>query len=152
MPKTKYTKELLAPLVKQSVSYSDLLRKLGLQVTGGNQCNIKQRIMEYDLSIEHFVATTTGQQSWNRKSPKEILVDDPSAIVRKDRRRIHRALLEIGRPYECEGCGNTGTWRGKKLVLEIDHINGDWKNNLSSNLRFLCLNCHSQTPTYYNRS
>lgn len=35
-----------------------------------------------------------------------------------------------------------------KIPLEIDHIDGDYTNNSEENLRLLCPNCHSLTPTY----
>jgi hypothetical protein len=35
-----------------------------------------------------------------------------------------------------------------KVPLEIDHIDGDSSNNQESNLRVLCPNCHSLTPTF----
>lgn len=34
------------------------------------------------------------------------------------------------------------------VPLEIDHIDGDWTNCQKSNLRLLCPNCHSLTPTF----
>ena len=50
----------------------------------------------------------------------------------------------------CLWCKNN-TWRGLDLVLEIDHINGVHDDNREENLRYLCPNCHSQTPTWKNR-
>jgi hypothetical protein len=35
-----------------------------------------------------------------------------------------------------------------QIPLVADHIDGNWKNNLESNLRLLCPNCDSLTPTY----
>lgn len=35
-----------------------------------------------------------------------------------------------------------------KIPLQVDHIDGDSSNNLEENLRLLCPNCHSLTPTY----
>lgn len=35
-----------------------------------------------------------------------------------------------------------------KVPIELDHIDGNSENNELSNLRLLCPNCHSLTPTY----
>jgi len=35
-----------------------------------------------------------------------------------------------------------------KIPLEVDHIDGNFKNNDIKNLRLLCPNCHSLTSTY----
>lgn len=32
--------------------------------------------------------------------------------------------------------------------LEVDHIDGDWRNSNPENLRILCPNCHALTQTY----
>lgn len=45
---------------------------------------------------------------------------------------------------KCLWCENT-KWRGKLITLELDHIDGNNKNNVRVNLRALCPNCHSQT-------
>lgn len=50
--------------------------------------------------------------------------------------------------YRCSICGNTGEWNSKKLVLQLDHINGIHNDNRIENLRLLCPNCHSQTDTF----
>ena len=36
----------------------------------------------------------------------------------------------------------------KQIPLVADHIDGNWRNNIESNLRLLCPNCDSLTPTY----
>lgn len=51
--------------------------------------------------------------------------------------------------YRCTQCGWSGTNPvTRRTTLNIDHEDGDSTNNLRSNLRVLCPNCHSQTPTY----
>ena len=51
--------------------------------------------------------------------------------------------------YKCAICGwgkvNDYT---KMLPLEIEHIDGNYRNNSESNLLLLCPNCHSLTRTY----
>lgn len=63
-------------------------------------------------------------------------------------KHIRRYLLELTN-YKCSQCG----WGEKNLYtdtypLEIDHIDGDYRNNKEENLQVLCPNCHSLTPTY----
>jgi len=35
-----------------------------------------------------------------------------------------------------------------KIPLEVDHIDGNYKNNKLDNLRLLCPNCHSLSCNY----
>lgn len=67
------------------------------------------------------------------------------------RRRLIRAGLKTA---QCEWCGLT-EWReksGLEAPLQLDHINGDKRDNRLSNLRVLCGNCHMQTDTYCGRN
>ncbi len=50
---------------------------------------------------------------------------------------------------KCSRCG----WAGRnpvtgRVTIEVEHIDGDWRNNRPENLTLLCPNCHSLTPTY----
>lgn len=57
-------------------------------------------------------------------------------------------LLKSGRNYKCEKCGCDGHWQGGEITLEIHHIDGNHQNNDTSNLQFLCPNCHALTESY----
>lgn len=61
-----------------------------------------------------------------------------------------RLIAERGWLHRCHTCG-LDQWMGQPIPLELDHIDGNHYNQLESNLRFLCPNCHAQTPTYRNK-
>lgn len=53
--------------------------------------------------------------------------------------------------YKCAICF-INNWNNKPLSLHLDHINGLNGDNRIDNLRFLCPNCHSQTPSYAGKN
>lgn len=48
---------------------------------------------------------------------------------------------------QCLTCG-LSEWLNNPIKFELDHIDGNTENNIRTNLRVLCPNCHSQTPTF----
>lgn len=62
-----------------------------------------------------------------------------------------RLIKEGLKEYKCESCG-ISDWNGKRIGLELNHIDGDNSNHLLDNLEILCPNCHSQTDTYKSRN
>ena len=79
-------------------------------------------------------------------SLNDILVEN--STYSNNSRLAQRLINENKLEYKCAMCGNTGMWNNKPLSLQLDHINGNHKDNRLENLRFLCLNCHTQTDTY----
>jgi hypothetical protein len=61
-----------------------------------------------------------------------------------------RELLLTEANYSCTQCGFNKTRPCGATILEIDHVDGDHTNNDRSNLRVLCPNCHTLTPTFRN--
>ena len=59
----------------------------------------------------------------------------------------HKKILIQERGHKCEICNNTH-WMEILISLELHHVDGDNKNNNKENLKLLCPNCHSQTPSW----
>jgi hypothetical protein len=62
----------------------------------------------------------------------------------------HKELLIKERGRECESCHNT-EWLNNPIPLELEHVDGDGRNNTKENLKLLCCNCHALTPTWRRR-
>ena len=150
MESAKYPKTVLEVTVKESISFAELLRKLGKKWSGGQQQNIKRWIKRYELDTSHFLGQAANCGVKHKGGPEKrhwskILVYNESIDWREKVFRIRRALIESGVDYKCNLCFCDGTWMGKQIKLQINHINGNWKDNRKENLEFLCPNCHSTT-------
>ena len=63
-------------------------------------------------------------------------------------KHLKRYLLEKFH-YKCSKCGwgETNPYT-HTIPLEVEHIDGNYQNNIEDNLTILCPNCHSLTSTY----
>ncbi|MFF7763721.1 HNH endonuclease signature motif containing protein [Streptomyces griseorubiginosus] len=140
----------LRALVPRSTSYADVVRGLGLEVNDTNHRRVRRATTRLGLDTGHFKRRTWAQPDRPAPQPiaQRVLVVLPSDAGRTNRSQLHRALTEVGVPYSCETCGNTGEWLGQAITLQIDHVNGDWRDNRRENLRYLCPNCHALTETW----
>lgn len=140
----------LRDAVQIARSFKQVLEKLGLVVTTGNYRQLKKYISEFDLDVSHFQGRgwkrgKVGLPPSNKIPLCEILVQDSSYHTSRLSKRLEKeSVLE----YTCSECGLSSEWIGKKLVLHLDHINGNSRDHRIENLRYLCPNCHSQTSTY----
>ncbi len=140
----------LAEAVAASATIAGVLRRLGLTVRGGNYRVVRERIAQLGLDTGHFRG-----QGWARgtsgaagRSLQELLRAGTSVDGQTLIRKLVAARL---REWRCEMCGGD-TWLGAPIPLELDHVNGDRYDNRLENLRLLCPNCHSRTPTYRGRN
>ena len=63
--------------------------------------------------------------------------------------RVKLRLIKAGLLEDiCSCCGSGPEWQGESLTLQLDHVNGNARDWRFENLRVLCPNCHSQTPTF----
>jgi len=65
--------------------------------------------------------------------------------------RLKRLKVLKEQSGKCNKCG-LSEWQGETLILELEHKDGNNKNNTRDNLEFLCPNCHSLTSTWRGRN
>ncbi len=143
----------LQKAAKNSTSIRQVLQKIGLREAGGNYAQIKKYLALYKVNTNHFKG-----KAWNKgmryslssRTPlKEILVRNSNYQSYKLKSRL---FSEGFKKKRCEICGWAKESPDGRLPLELDHINGDSKDNRLENLRILCPNCHSLQLTHRGRN
>jgi len=140
----------LQQLVLESSTYSELMRKLGYTANRGSSGqSLKKYLIENNIDTSHFVGKSHGTSKTEKYSLEQILIKNStySNMTRLKERVLKAGLLK----YKCYECGIV-EWNNKPLVLQLDHINGDNRDNRIENLRLLCPNCHSQTETFCGKN
>jgi hypothetical protein len=137
--------QAFADAVQMSRFAADVLRALGLELSGGNYLAVRRRVTRLGLDTSH----------WYRGRPPAGRPLE-SILVRggyTNRHRLKLRLIRAGLLHNmCALCGLTPHWHGQALALVLDHINGVNDDYQRDNLRLLCPNCHSQTPTFSGRN
>lgn len=147
------SRDKMQNLMDSCESFVDVLTKLGLDAYSGNHRTLKERIREDGLNTDRLVERRKQRYSNLSKMRKipisEIMIENSTYGTNHLKNRIVKEGLL---PYCCSGCGNKGEWMEKKLVLQLEHKNGNSRDHRIENLCFLCPNCHSQTETYAGRN
>ena len=143
------TKEEMKLVLDTSKSMREAIITLGISPNGsGSYRNIRKKIVDLGLEIPKYHFYGEGHKK-RRVSNDDVFVENSTyARHHLKQRIINQNLIE----YKCFKCGLGSEWQGERISLHLDHINGVGDDNRIENLRFLCPNCHSQTPTYGSRN
>lgn len=149
-------------IVKTSFSFNDVRRKLGYKPSGGIYKYLKIACVTNNISTKHFTGQLWSKGKTSKEderieqmaSKKRLEFNDvfcENSPYRGSNQMLLKRLVKEGhREYKCEVCG-IFEWMNNPLVLQLDHINGNNTDNQIKNLRIICPNCHTQTPTFGKR-
>lgn len=145
-----YTEEQAREAVAASLSFTEALRRLDKCPTGGAAAVLKKWTVAWGISTDHFDPYAASRRRLvNTCIPlEEVLV----AGSTYDRGKLKERLFEAGlKQRACEFCGQGELWRGKRMGLILDHVNGVSSDNRIENLRIVCPNCAATLDTHCGR-
>lgn len=145
-----YTERQARAAIAASDSYAAALRELGMCVSGGGGRVLKKWAAIWDIPVDHFdpSARHSGLTRHAKKPLVEVLVEG-STYCRTD---LKARLYDEGlKERRCEACAQGELWRGQRMALILDHVNGTADDNRLANLRILCPNCAATLPTHCAR-
>ena len=153
--RTRYTESQAREAIASLRSFAEALRHLGMRPAGGNGATLRRRALRWGISFDHFdphaarAAMNRVRGRQRRRPLAEILVQDSTY----SRSALKARLFEEGlKERVCEECGQGEEWRGRRMSLILDHVNGIGTDNRLENLRIVCPNCAATLDTHCGRN
>jgi hypothetical protein len=147
----RYSEDAAREAIANATNWAETLRALGMRDAGGNHRTLKKYARTWGISTEHFdpgIARRRAMQA--RARPLERLLVKNSTYSRGHLK--NRLYAEGLKERRCELCGQGERWRGLRISLVLDHINGVATDNRLENLRIACPNCAASFDTHCGKN
>jgi hypothetical protein len=153
----KVSKDQLEEFVKESKCWKDLLKLCGYK-NFSNNIYVQKKVNKFNFDVSHFEDYTP--------TPKKYTLDEifcKNSTYNRGSSLKNHLIKHFNWDLKCQNSNcaikNITDFKDPDnientvpLLIELDHIDGDNKNNEISNLRFLCILCHSLTNTYRTKN
>jgi hypothetical protein len=122
--------------------------------SGGGYLVLKKYIGIWSIPTDHFDSDAARLAGLARtrtpaKPLEQVLVEGRPAKSARLKERLYGAGLKQRR---CELCGQGEEWRGRRMSLILDHVNGVHDDNRLENLRIVRPNCNATLETHCGRN
>lgn len=148
-------KDCVQRLIESSKTMVEAARKSGLHYLTFRRCAQEHGLWKpshgMGIKIPHLQLPSDPDK---RKLARKKIFDEILAGMHPQVKsnRVRGGLIEFGiKQNKCELCG-IDSWCDRPIVCELDHINGICSDHRLENLRIICPNCHSQTPTFRGKN
>lgn len=143
------------PQIKKCLKCGNLIKKFGNKFCS-KSCsatyNNKQKGSKYKclncaagIGKKGKYCSINCSTEWRFNEFIKVVEKDDGSLSPK---RYKRYLIHM-HGEKCMDCGwNRKNIYSNTIPIELEHIDGNSENNKLSNLKLLCPNCHSLTPTY----